>query len=121
MSFLAVCFLGMLLLMGSCLWLHHNISVTINQSTFVNNNIGIKGGVILPVLVNLSRLTAKTSATNKTVLIAHKLTSLPKEKYKQSLSIYDSYFVNNTSRVGEELLIYAKDSIDLFVKEMQFY
>ena len=95
---------------GSCLWLHHNISVTINQSTF-ENNIGIKGGVIFQYNAYSKNLSYKQNR------LEHDFSA--KGEIQESLSIYDSYFVNNTAEWGGVAYLY-QGFIDLFVKKCNF-
>ena len=84
---------------GSCLWLDHNVSVIINQSTFVNNT-AVYGGVIYQSYEpeNASGLNNSDKENNAD---RTQSTFSGEEDRQQSLSIYDSYFgTNNAHRWG---------------------
>ena len=102
---------------GSCLWLDHNVSVTINQSIFVNNTAAY-GGVIYQNYEpeNASGLNNSDKENN-----ADRTQSAfsGEEDRQQSLSIHDSYFGNNKAHRGGVVYLYGA-FIDLFVKKCNF-
>ena len=103
---------------GSCLRLGHNVSVTINQSTFVNNKADYGGAIYQ------SCEPENTCGQNHN----YKLHSLDftrsnfssEGKRQQSLSIHDSYFLNNNASTKGGVVYLDGASIVLFVKKCEF-
>ena len=97
---------------GSCMWFDHNVSVTINQSTFVNNtaeNVGV-----------IYQSYDGQDHSHKKNIVGHTQSDFSdEEERQQSLSIYDSCFVNNRMYRGGVVHLYGA-STDLFVKKCNF-
>ena len=102
---------------GSCLWLDHNVSVTINQSAFVNNRAGY-GGVIYQYYEAKNASGLNNSDKENNAARTQSAFSGEEDRH-QSLSIRDSYFVNNQARSGGVVYLYGA-STDLFVKKCNF-
>ena len=93
------------------------LSVTISHSTFVNNR-ALSGGVIYHYYETVNAQ-AQNHSYEENSADHTQIISSGEEETQQSLSIYNSYFVNNTADYGGVVYLYGA-SIDLFVKKCNF-
>ena len=101
---------------GTCIWLHRNVSVTINHSTFVKNT-AMNGGVIYRYYDSYPYGQSHIYTENSAVHIRSEFYG---DERQQSLSIYDSYFVDNKARWSGGVVYLFGAFIDLFVKKCSF-
>ena len=103
---------------GACLWLHHNVSVNINQSTFMNNT-AVNGGVIYQNREPENVYGQNHSYKHKGVDRTHSDLSGEGETH-QSLYIHDSYFGSNKAMTTGGVVYLYGDFIRFFLKKCSF-
>ena len=103
---------------GSCLWLHHNVSVTISQSNFVNNTADY-GGVIYQYYEPENGSGQNHSYEQSSVEQTQSYLS-SEGRRQQSQSIHPSYFLNNKVGDNSGVAYFDGASIVLFVKMCEF-